>query len=191
MTTWNPIEYPTDRCVIGGYPTPGLCEVQGAGSPRKWDEQAGYAMSGAILIYRGHANSHFNLTFRLFTSEHWQQWAEIRPILLTAPKGSTAPVDGGGVGVAITKSKALDIDHPVLAEVGITHIVVEDVSAPEQSEDGVWTIVVKCIEWRRFSIGIGKPDGAQQEPTDPLQLELDGINSDNQMKQAALDKGNP
>jgi hypothetical protein len=203
VTTWNPIDYPTDRCLIGGYPTPGLCEVQGASSPRKWDEQAGYAMSGAILIFRGRALSRFTLTFRLFTVEHWQQWADIRPILTsppstkkpTGPEGSAVllgaggPIEGGGVG--FTVSKALDIDHPVLSEVGITHIVIEDTTAPEQTEDGVWTISVKCIEWRRISRGVSKPDGAQKEPTDPLQVELEGLNSEAQRKKAALDGGNP
>lgn len=177
MTTWNPIELPADRCLLGGYPTPGLLEVSGASSPRKWDEQAGYAMTGAILIYRGIGLSHFTLRFKLLTVEHWEQWAQIRPILLRPAIGHRA--------------SALDVDHPVLNEVGITHIVIEDVSAPEQVEDGVWQIEAKCIEWRRYGMALGKPDGAEATPADPREARIKELNDENQALRLARDKGNP
>jgi hypothetical protein len=175
--SWNPIQDPVDRCYLGGYATPGLLEVAGAGSPRKWDEQAGYAMSGAILIYRGIGLSHFTLTFRLYNLTHWQQWNEIRPILLRPPMGKV--------------SRALDVDHPVLNEVGITHLVIEDVTAPSQVEDGVWEIVVSCIEWRRHKQAIAKPDGSAATPVDPNEVEIGRLNDEVQMTNAALDEGNP
>jgi len=177
MSAWNPIEEPIDRCLLGGYPTPGLCEVAGASSPRKWDEQAGYAMTGAILIYRGIALSHFTMRFKLYTTEHWLQWSDIRPILLRPPIG--------------TRAKALDVDHPVLNEVGITHLVVEDVSAPEQVEDGVWSIEAKCIEYRRYKQALAKPDGADATQVDPREVEIKRLNDENQVMNTALDEGNP
>jgi hypothetical protein len=177
MTTWNPIDAPIDRCLLGGYLTPGLCEVAGASSPRKWDEQAGYAMTGAILIYRGTALSRFALRFKLLTAEHWEEWAAIRPILLRPPIGQRA--------------KALDVDHPQLNEVGITHLVVEDVTAPEQTEDGVWTIECKCIEWRRYGTALSKPDGADATPADPNEQRIGELSDEAQALKAARDKGNP
>lgn len=177
MSAWNPIQEPTDRCLLGGYPTPGLCEVSGASSPRKWDEQAGYAMTGAILIYRGIGLSHFTMRFKLYTTEHWLQWSEIRPILLRPPLG--------------TRARALDVDHPVLNEVGITHLVIEDVSAPEQVEDGVWSIEAKCIEYRRYKQALSKPDAAAATPVDPLEVEIGRVNDENQVMKTALDPGNP
>jgi hypothetical protein len=175
--TWDPISDPVDRCLIGGYPTPGLCEVTGAGSPRKWDEQAGYAMTGAILIYRGIGLSRFTMNFRLFTREHWEQWQAIRPILMRPPIGRLA--------------RAMDVDHPVLNEVGISQMVIEDVTAPEQVEDGVWAIALKCIEWRRYSISVAKQDGSEATPDDPREKRNQAVADENQRKRLALDEGNP
>lgn len=192
MTTWNPIDAPTDRCLIGGVLSPGVCEVQGASAPRKWEEKAGYAMTGAILVYRGIALARFTLVFRLYTTEHWEEWARVRPMLLKAPVGQISELEGAGIGLIPTR--ALDVDHPLLNEVNISHMVVEEVGAPEQTEDGVWTIQVKCIEWRRIGRGIGKPDGSQANETDPDAARLrvlGALNDENQMLKAALDKGNP
>jgi hypothetical protein len=175
--TWNPLTQPTDRCKIAGVDTPGLCEVTGASSPRKWDEQAGYAMTGAILIYRGNALARFTMRFKLYTLTHWTQWAAIRPLLLRAPVGK--------------RSHALDVDHPVLTEVGISQMVLEDVTAPEQVEDGVWQIELKCIEWRRYSVSVGQADGSEATPEDPRQKKIREVRDANQVKQLALDKGNP
>lgn len=177
MTTWNPIDAPQDRALIADRLTPGLCEITGASSPRKWDEQAGYAMTGAILIYRGIALAHFSMRFRLFTREHWEEWAAIRPFLLRPPVGKRA--------------RALDVQHPVLDEVGISQMVIEDVTAPEQTEDGVWQIELKCIEWRRYTISTAKPDGSEATPVDPLQVELGEVVDEYNRNKLALDKGNP
>ena len=175
--TWDPLNSPVDQCTIAGYLTPGLCEVTGASSLRKWEEQAGYAMAGAIVFYRGVALSHFTMTFRLFTEQHWQQWADIRPILMRKPK----------VGAT---TLALDVDHPVLNEVGISQMVIEEIAAPEQTEDGVWTIELKCIEWRRYTLAAAKADGAEATPVDPLQVEIGELSSEIQLTKAAVDKGN-
>lgn len=177
MTTWNPIDAPQDRALIADRLTPGLCEITGASSPRKWDEQAGYAMTGAILVYRGIGLAHFSMRFKLFTREHWEEWAAIRPFLLRPPVGQRA--------------RALDVQHPVLDEVGISQMVVEDVTAPEQSEDGVWTIELKCIEWRRYKISTAKPDGSEATPEDPLQTEFGEAMDEFNRNNLALDPGNP
>jgi hypothetical protein len=175
--TWNPIEQPVDECWLGGYATPGICEVVGASSPRKWDEQAGYAMSGAILIYRGTGLAHFSLNLKLYTLEHWNTWDLIKPILMRPPVGKRA--------------NALDVVHPVLNEVGISQLVIEDVGAPEQVEDGVWSISIKCIEWRRYGLGVSKPDGSEATPADPRDVEIGELTDERNMSQLAADGGNP
>jgi len=175
---WNPIDLPVDRCFLGGYGTPGLLEVSGAGLLNKWDELAGVAMTGAILRYMGRRPSRFTLRFKLLTGEHWQQWAEIRPVLTRPP---------------INKNNtALDVDHPVLNEVGITHLVVEELSAPEQVEDGVWQIEVKCIEWRRFGMVPATPiDAAAATPFDPREAQIQQLLDEHQQLVLARDRGNP
>lgn len=175
--TWNPIQNPTDVCLLGGVKTPGICEITGASSPRKWDKKAGYAMTGAILVYHGIDLSAFTISLKLYTLEHWTGWEVIKPLLMRPPIGRVA--------------KALDVVHPVLNEVGISQLVVEDVSAPEQVEDGVWLIAIKCIEWRRYKIDVGTPDGSEATPADPRQVEIQALWDEGQLKKMAADGGNP
>ena len=71
------------------------------------------------------------------------------------------------------------------------HLVVEDVTATEQTEDGVWTIECKCIEWRRYGQALSKPDGADATPVDPNEQRIGELSDEAQALKAARDKGNP
>lgn len=155
---WNPITDAVDKARLAGIPTPGICEIIGAGSPRKWDERTGYGWSGAWLVYQGIALSHFSIVLTLYTQSDWDDWDTFRPIVARAPIG--------------TRPKAIGVYHPVLAEVGITSLVVEDVKAPQQIGDGEWIISIDCIEWRQPKFGFAKPDGAEATPNDPVDQEI-------------------
>jgi len=172
---WNPITQPTDRLTLGGRPSPGLVEVLGASSGYKWDELASYAMSGALLVFRGRKLSHFKLNFTLWTVQHWAEWESFRGLLIRPPLGQLI--------------RGLDVVHPVLNEVGIQHLVIEDVAAPEQVQDGVWSIVVSCIEWRTPRPGKAKVDGSEATPEDPWDLVLGRLTE--QFNALATDPGNP
>lgn len=155
---WDPLTQPVDKAVFAGRPTPGLCEVLGAGSARKWEENGGYGMSGAILVYRGIALCHFDLNLTLWNDDHWAEWEQFREVVQRPPLGRFA--------------RASQIYHPVLNEAGIHACVIENVTAPEQIENGVWQIVIKCIEWRVYKLSQSKPDGAEATPVDPRQAKI-------------------
>lgn len=152
--TWNPLDNdPGDKVLIGGRRTPGLAEIVGASSPRKWEESAGPGWSGGILLFRGIALSHFSVRCTLYTSEDWADWHKFRPLVMRPPIGRMP--------------RALDIAHAVLADLGIFACQIEDVRAPEQVDHGVWMIELMLIEYRKLKAGTGTIDGAEATPVDP------------------------
>lgn len=158
--SWNPLDEPIDWIVLGGVRSPGLADVVGANSPRKWDERGGYGLSGAIVWFHGLGLSHFSVRFRLYTDQDWEEWREFfLPLVAKPPLGK--------------RPKALDIWHPLLQDLGIRAVVVEDVLQPEQTNDGEWTAEIKFIEFRRPKFGMGKPDAAEATPADPVEQEIE------------------
>lgn len=151
---WNPLNEPVDYAVIAGKRTPGLCDIVGANSPRKWEELDGYGLSGARLKFRGIGLSHFSIKLRLYDDRDWADWFAFRPLVERPPLGKFA--------------KAKKIVHPQLTEVGVHAFVVEDLLAPERTDDsGEWTIEIKCIEFRLPKLSLSKPDAATATPVDP------------------------
>jgi len=134
-SAWNPFEQPIDYALVAGRRTPGLCDIEGAGSPRQWDERRGYGVSGATLVYRGLKLATFTMRLRLYGEGDFRAWHEFEPTVARAPTGERA--------------QALDIVHPLLEEVGIRSAVVEDVLAPQQTADGEWTVEIRWKEFRQ------------------------------------------
>ena len=105
-------------------------------------------------MYRGIGLAHFKLMLRLYTTEDWNAWHEWKSVVQRAPLGE--------------RPRALEIEHPQLADLGITSVVVEDVLQPVQTGDGEWTIEVKLAEFRRPEFTLTRPEGSQDRPTDPV-----------------------
>jgi hypothetical protein len=150
---WNPIDAPINYILLTGQKSPGIADVEGASSPRKWDERNGYGLSGSTVVFTGLGLAKFVVRLRFYTAEHWAAWAVWQPLVAKPPMGS--------------RPRALDIWHPHLEELGIKSVVVEDVSQPKQTADGEWTVEIKFIQWRRPKLALAKPEGSQAKPTDP------------------------
>ena len=135
--TFNPELAPIDFIILSNEISPGLAVVSGASSPRRWDIRKGYALSGARPVFRGVDVAKPIVTFRLLSFEDWNEWHEWR-----AKVGLQRPPLG-------ERARAKDIWHPILEDLGIVSVVVEDVAQPVQVADGEWNIVVKFIEYRR------------------------------------------
>ncbi len=173
--SWNPIDSPVDKAFLGGKMTPGLCDIEGANSPRNWDERDGYGQRlmgslhvhiGSIptlLIFKGVKLSHFSIKFRLYTPADWDDWHAFAPTVAKPPIGK--------------RPRALDIAHPITEEVGIRSVAVEDVLAPVQTGDGEWTVEVKLIEFRAPRFALAKPQGSAATPVDPVEAQIQA-NSD-------------
>lgn len=150
---WNPLTEAQDWVDFAGHRTPGIAEVRGAGSPRRWDERESYGLSGALVVYHGLKLSHFSVLIRLYTQQDWLDWYAFKPIVDKKPVGK--------------RQGPLDITHPITAALNIRSVVVEDVMQPEQVEDGVWEIEIKLIEYRIPHIALAKAEGSQATPADP------------------------
>lgn len=155
---WNPIDEPVDYVLIAGVRSPGIAELQGFSSPRRWDKRGGYALSGSTLVYRGVDLAEGKLLLRLSTVEHWAGWSEFSRLVQRAPLGERA--------------RSMDISHPFLEELGIRSVVVKDVLQPVETADGEWTVEIQLLEFRRPEFALATPEGSQDRPTDPYEIQI-------------------
>jgi len=134
--TFNPDLAPVDYILLANEISPGIATITGANSPRRWDERRGYALSGARVVFRGIGLARPVVTFRLSSFEDWNEWHDWRERV-----GLQRPPVG-------ERARAKDIWHPILVDLEIVSVVVEDVGQPIQVDHGVWDIAVKFIEFR-------------------------------------------
>ncbi len=173
MSDWNPINEPIDRFLIGGHMTPGIGEIVGLDSPRKWEEREGPGYSGATVFYRGLRLSHFSIRFRLYTEVDWSDWNAFANVVAKPPFGKRA--------------RALDIQHPQCQQNGVRAIVIENVLAPVMtSDDGEYTAELKVIEFRMPKSAGAKMEGSQDAPVDPVEIEIEERRQEAQTKRDLL-----
>lgn len=168
--SWNPIQAPVDYILLSGQKSPGLATLEGASTPRKWDERAGYGLSGSVVVFTGLGLAKFTVKLRFYTPEDWLAWDQWKPLVAKPPQGR--------------RPRALDIWHPHLEELGVKSVVVEDVTQPEQTGDGEWTVTIKFIQWRKPKIQLVKPEGAQAKPNDPYDNMIEKLTGDLQKELA-------
>lgn len=164
-----------DFIVLGGEKSPGRATPVGAGSPRKWDKQGGYGISGATLLFTGDDLSEFDVIIDLWELEHWIAWAKFARVLEKSPIG--------------TRPKALEIIHPLLnrAPLKITQVVIRDVTQFERSPKGMWTCRIMLTTYRAPLPALGKPDGTIPRASAPIDpFGSDPVIKDLVAKQAAL-----
>jgi hypothetical protein len=165
--SFQPLRQPIDHVLLAGQKSPGLGTLVGASSPREWDERKGYGISGSFSVFRRRGLAHFALELRLYNDQDWADWHAWKPIVDKVPTRR-----GGGTNPA---SGYLKIQHPILEDLSITAVGVEDVGQPTQAEDGVWLVVIKFIEFRQPVFGLAKPEGAKAVPVDPYDAQLEKL----------------
>lgn len=150
----NPVDNPTayDTITLGGQKSPGQVTI-GSLAPKRsegWDSQKAAGADGAELVHKGAPPAKFSVELYLWKDEaidHFAGWDNWRDILKT-------PTDE-------TSQKALDIYHPVLAEAGITSVVVAAWTPPIPDGQGGATVTIEFIEYRPSAErSTGKPGGS-------------------------------
>lgn len=160
--TFNPLSDPVDYILLSGVRSPGLAVLSGAGSPRGWDERRGYGLTGSTLIFRGNRLSRFACTLRLFTDEHWAEWEDFKDLVQRPPVGE--------------RDRAMDIWHPILVDLEINSVVVENVAQPiREGESNIWKIDIKFIEFRRPEFALSQPEGSESEDNDPNSRRIEAL----------------
>jgi hypothetical protein len=154
---WDPINDPCDYITLAKVKSPGIAEVRGAGSHRKWDELDALGHS----IYKGRGVARFSVLLRLYDEQDWKDWQAWRHLVDKLPKrlGAVQEKDTG----------AMDIWHPLLEELDIKAVVVEDLIQADQTDHGEWTIEIKFLEFREPKIVRAKPEGSAATPVDPVE----------------------
>ncbi|MDX6479513.1 MAG: hypothetical protein QOG85_23 [Gaiellaceae bacterium] len=136
-----------DFIILQGRRSPGRATITNAGSPRTWDKQKGWGMSGATLIYTGDDLSDFDVIIDIWEKSHWGEWNDFARVLEKRSSGLGA--------------KFLEISHPVLyrAPLRISQVAIRDVTQFEQSKTGLWTCRILMTAWNSPLPALGKPDG--------------------------------
>ena len=168
--TFRPLTEPVDYVVVAGEKTPGIAEITGAAVPFKYDERKGYGLSGAYSVFRGRQLAKPTLTIRLYSDDDWDGWEAFLPTVRTPPNAR--------------RPRALEIQHPILEDQGITAVTVTELGQPEQTGDGEWTIVIKLLEYRRPRRALATPDGTEDGAGTST---IDRLNAQNAALQAQLD----
>lgn len=147
-TTVNPLTNSElyDHIVLAGVESPGLAVVSGAVIPQNWDKRKGFGNSGATIVYSGDDLAEFKVTLSLFEIQHFEDWDTFQLLLLKSPKDA--------------KPKALDINHPLLAPLGIKSVVVKSVSQLNPVGDGMWQVEISFLQFRAPTPSVGKPTGS-------------------------------
>jgi hypothetical protein len=166
-----------DFIVIGGDVSPGRARIKGAGSPRTWDVRQGYGFSGAWVIFTGAGLAKFEVEIALWQDAQRQAWEGFaKKYLEKAPSG--------------TRPKALGIYHPLLAAspLNISAVVVEDVSQFEEDDFGLWTCVIKFLEYRQPKPILARPSSAIPAAGQALPTARDALDQEILRKQQELAK---
>lgn len=161
--TWDPITSPCDYILLAGIKSPGLADVSGASSVRRWDEREGFGISGAFSVFKGRGLAHFSVKLRLYSDTDWAAWYAWKQIV------DKLPTRRGGDG---KDSGVLDIWHPLLEGLDIKAVAAAEVMQPEQTDNGEWTIEIKFLEFRYPKIALAKPEAAAATPVDPVEEKI-------------------
>jgi hypothetical protein len=161
--SFNPISSPVDYILLANRRSPGIATLSNVNSPRMWDERRGFALSGARVVFRGIGLARPICTLRLVNDADFDAWHEWRELVQRPPIGE--------------RGRAQDIWHPILEDLGIVSVVVEDVTQPRQVEDGVWDIDIKFIEFRRPVVTLETIGSSETTPTDPVDRFIDELSS--------------
>jgi hypothetical protein len=164
-----------DSIRIAGDWCPGIAIARGAGTPRIWDKRAGYGLSGRTLVYMGADLSSFEVDVTVWTQTQVDEWKVFFKKYLEEPARPSpqALLTSANPFLSFKQPKALGVYSPFLAMLGITALVVEDVSQWEQHEDaesGMYGCTIKVIVWRPPVVVLARPtqkipDAAKAAPT--------------------------
>lgn len=122
-----------DVVKVGGRASPGLCKVSEAKRAFEFDVKKGKGTLGATITFVGRPPAKFSVTFRLWTSLHFQQWDVFRPFLKYDPTKQTV--------------QAVRMYHPSLADIDIHDVVTESIGNIIHEGDQLYTITCEFLEY--------------------------------------------
>jgi len=151
----HPDDYPDawSTVVLAGVATPGVAEVSGGTVSYKWDKKQSKGASGATSTFKGREISKPSFKLHLCRDyylgvDHVAAYLErVLPVLQGAMRAN--------------KPQALDAYHPAWAANGIGALVIEEIGQLESKGNGLWTVEIKCSEYRPPKPAGGTPKGSK------------------------------
>lgn len=127
---------------------PGRSTIQGAALKYNYEKRPGAYRSGATIVFRGLDLCEPTLKIDMWQDEHFLQWEFVKK-LFDPPKPSS-PLSALALGIA----------HPLLADLGLANFVVTERGAVERADNGLWTVLIKLLEYRPPLPAIVKTKGS-------------------------------
>lgn len=172
--------------VLAGRKSPGVAEIRGAELKRRLSIRKSYGMSGSTVVDRGRELVRFDVLIQLCEPQDFLEWESFSKEL-TKDLARNDPDAPGR-----RKTLAYDIEHPVLALVGVAKVLIETIRAPEQVDDGVWEVKLGMIEYREPKLALAKVKGSKATPVDPVEADIESLDREAQeLRRQLEDEGKP
>ncbi|AKF06082.1 hypothetical protein [Sandaracinus amylolyticus] len=170
--TFRPLTEPIDYIVLAGRRSPGIATIEGADTPRDFDERRGFGVSFARLRFRGVKLARFKVLIELVTEQDWDDWHTWKDLVARPEIESDPRRQSSSIFPRLT-APPLDIEHPILADLGITAVVIENALQPVQTDPGKWAIEIRCIEYRAPIVALEQTQGARDRQGDNIESQIE------------------
>lgn len=136
-----------DRVMLNGTYLPGIWDAT-ATPAIQLDVQKPHGFDGAALVSRGYVPAGITLTGQLWTPEQWSEWQRILPTFWAAPHHYAVNDAKRQTGQIQGSQKAVKVDHPGLAALGIHELVIRQLTPPEATgQKGVRQIKIMAVQY--------------------------------------------
>jgi hypothetical protein len=141
----------SDSIVLANILAPGKWTLQSAPKVFGWDIRKGTALSGASVVPSGDELVLADFLVELWDDTQFPLFELFRAAYLKKPILGVA-----GAPVSL----ALGISHPELKALGVTAVVVKEVSPLVNNGKGLWSCHVKFLQYRKPRPALARPDAS-------------------------------
>lgn len=124
---------------IAGFTLPGKWILDSAPKKFGWQIQQGYGLSGAVVFPKGDELVVAKFKGQIWTDRQKVDFDIIRKRLLIKPTYA------GGSNLSVN---ALGIDHPELKALGVTAVVVGEITPLKDAGGGLWECTLDLLQYR-------------------------------------------
>lgn len=172
----GPTLFPSvDTITIAGVPAPGQWVLTRADKVYGWDVRKGYGTSGATVVPVGDELVEAEFEVRLWDSAQVPLFRALRAGYLKKPLAATP----GSLAAF-----AIGIDHPELADLGVTSVVVRKITPLVNDGYGLWTCNVTFLQYRKPQPALSKPLASIPDVTPPVPTAQDNLEREAQQLEA-------
>ena len=155
-----------DVIVVAGVTSPGIVKLSGFKRPHEWDVKKGKGSFGSTTTFVGRPPAKGTLTFQVWLASQFDDWDDFVPLFNYDPTKKTV--------------NAVEVYHPLLADIDIHSVVTENISAWENDGKGLWTRTVDLLEYfpapKVNATATPKGADANAKPNDPYNTQsLDAL----------------